>query len=359
MRHIFHVEDFLFNQGYPWVSIAFLQEVYNYLFHHERNIDISEKWDGSLGFVAGYDVANNFFVATKSAFNKTPKLCYTLNDIIYNHDDHDLQNKLSSLLRYLPCSDLEGKILQGDFLWAKEDLIPVINNERGYMFIPNVVEYHIADWQSSEIYIGVVFHTQYRDITFSDPKPYTAMLNNYDVWQPNKVLLAYKYIPNIVEITRLKEEIENFIYNRDVLQTLSVDPYRYLVTKFIHMMVQNGCHLPQTFKGREIVVNEFGLFVWSHYWNWVNEAKLDKTKMKRREELFTVYDYIFKNRKEIARIFELYSNLIQMKNLLMDCFENKHGVEGYVLYHKDMQYYSKMVDRNNFTRKNFEKYEKV
>ena len=62
------------------------------------------------------------FVASKSAFNKNPKINYTHEDIEKNHGHAPgLVSKLKAALDHLPKVTKPGKVYQGDFMYHKDD----------------------------------------------------------------------------------------------------------------------------------------------------------------------------------------------------------------------------------------------
>ena len=101
---------------------------------------ISLKIDGTPSIVWGTNPeSGNFFVGTKSVFNKIKKkINESIEDIERNHPDKDLQDKLKACFHNLPRTD---KIYQGDFIgfggddWYKPNTI-------GYLF-PHKINHNI------------------------------------------------------------------------------------------------------------------------------------------------------------------------------------------------------------------------
>ena len=101
---------------------------------------ISLKIDGTPSIVWGTNPeSGNFFVGTKSVFNKIKKkINESIEDIERNHPDKDLQDKLKACFHNLPRT---SKIYQGDFIgfggddWYKPNTI-------GYLF-PHKINHNI------------------------------------------------------------------------------------------------------------------------------------------------------------------------------------------------------------------------
>jgi len=76
--HLTHIEETIITDGAEGArnAINFLKEVGNMLSSNVRTgVNITTKWDGAPAIFCGIDPADGkFFVATKSVFNKNPKL---------------------------------------------------------------------------------------------------------------------------------------------------------------------------------------------------------------------------------------------------------------------------------------------
>ena len=108
----------------------------------------SLKMDGAPAVVWGTNPATgNFFVGTKSVFNKKKiKINETHDDIDRNHPDGDLASKLHACLDYLPDTD---QIYQGDFIGFGGD----------HTYQPNTLVYSFDEVIEHEIIIAP--HTVY------------------------------------------------------------------------------------------------------------------------------------------------------------------------------------------------------
>jgi hypothetical protein len=137
------------------------------------------KMDGSPSIVFGHHPENGkFFVATKSAWNKVPKLNYSFEDIQTNHGhDLDLCDKLDHCFTYLPKVCPEGCMFQGDLMFRKKD-VQYGNNQ--VWFTPNTITY--KTYQFSEAgnaivwaKLGICVHTEYIGSTWESLYAVPAM----------------------------------------------------------------------------------------------------------------------------------------------------------------------------------------
>ncbi len=125
------------------------------------------KWDGAPAIVCGKNPENGkFFVGSKSVFNKTPKINYTIADIRKNHQG-GVADKLAAALKHLKRLPITG-ILQGDMMFGPGDVkTKSIDGEPHYTFTPNTITYAIPvdsaeGKRIKNAKMGIVFHTTYK-----------------------------------------------------------------------------------------------------------------------------------------------------------------------------------------------------
>ena len=174
LTHLEHIEDLLIIDGKEGLktAIEFLKSNLDVL-HGSSNLTIQGKMDGAPAIIAGIDPENGkFFVATKSLFNKVPKINYTEEDIAANHEG-GVSDKLKIALAELPKLGIKG-IIQGDMLFDRSILKKEkINGEEYITFRPNTITYAVpADSElASKILrakIGMAWHTTYTGTSITD-----------------------------------------------------------------------------------------------------------------------------------------------------------------------------------------------
>ncbi len=171
LKHLSHLEELVFFQGIKGArkTIEVFEQGIEDIGKHKTKLTTSSKIDGAPSITAGWDpVSGNFFVGTKSLFNKEPKINFTPADIDANHGHAPgLVKKLKLGLKYLPSVIKKGQIVAGDFMFDSDDLkqekidgIDVIS------FQPNTITYAV-DTSSSIVNkikkakIGIIFHSTY------------------------------------------------------------------------------------------------------------------------------------------------------------------------------------------------------
>jgi hypothetical protein len=171
VTHLEHLEDLPLQRGNVGfvAALTLLDGMGNILRgKSESKITASVKWDGAPSiFVGFHPQTNQFFVSTKSIFNKVPKIAYNDHDVdVLFGESPGLAKKLKLAIRYLPQLNIRG-ILQGDFLYSKEELeTKNIDGETFLIFKPNTITYAIPKNSDSakkieDSVIGIAFHTRY------------------------------------------------------------------------------------------------------------------------------------------------------------------------------------------------------
>ena len=168
LKHLEHLEDEMLNYGVDgcMAAVSFLKELRKMMGHQESSGFMQTKWDGAPSVICGTDPATGqFFVGTKSVFNKTePKICYT-EEYVDGYYSGDLAEKLKFSLRYFSQLGING-VIQGDLLFTSDIKRETINGEQLYTFRPNTITYgipvsHDIGKKAGRAKIGVVFHTHY------------------------------------------------------------------------------------------------------------------------------------------------------------------------------------------------------
>lgn len=168
--HLEHLEDNIFNKGFPGAkeAIDYLYSLHEMLEGHSKGaVSMTTKWDGAPAVVAGRDPATGkFFVGTKGVFAKNPKLNFTVADIKANHPAEGLQEKLIVALKNL--SKLNwNTVVQGDMLFTRSDLKEQTIDGVDYItFQPNTIVYAVPKnsdlaRQIMTAEMGIVWHTEY------------------------------------------------------------------------------------------------------------------------------------------------------------------------------------------------------
>ncbi len=131
--------------------------------------ELTIKIDGSPSIIIA-NLGGDFWVGTKSVFNKNPKINRTEADIEYNHGHAPgLVEKLQYALKYCRDLGIDG-VVQGDFLYTRPDLRrAAIQGNRMIVFTPNTITYAVPEGtplgeRVAASQMGIVFHTYYTGV---------------------------------------------------------------------------------------------------------------------------------------------------------------------------------------------------
>ena len=168
LSHLEHPEDHVINAGSEGAhhSVRTLVGVHHAILGHKTPVKVTTKYDGAPSLIFGHHPeTKKFFVASKSAFNKTPKINYSHEDVDRNHGHAPgLADKLKTALTHLPKVTPHGRVFQGDVMYTKHD---VESDETHHHFKPNTIKYSVKknSEQGRKIgkaHIGVAVHTEYK-----------------------------------------------------------------------------------------------------------------------------------------------------------------------------------------------------
>lgn len=174
LTHLDHPEDNAITRGKAGFEHAFnaLKDVHKAIQGKEHTSKISTKLDGSPSVVFGHNPDNHqFFVASKSAFNKNPKVNYTHEDIDRNHGHSPgLANKLHQALNHLPKVAPRVGVYQGDFMHSHDEMQ---HTDHKLSFKPNTITYSLnkrspEGKKAANSKIGMAVHTKYEGSSFEN-----------------------------------------------------------------------------------------------------------------------------------------------------------------------------------------------
>jgi hypothetical protein len=184
LTHLEHAEDHVIHGGMEGFAHAYhnLEDVKEQINGKKNKTKIATKYDGAPSIVFGHHPETGaFFVSTKSAFNKDPKLNYTPEDIEKNHGHAPgLVQKLKHALEHLPKVTPKTGVYQGDVMHSgiQSKTNPhgdVVNEGGKYHFKPNTLTYSTPHSSAEGKKLagskfGVAVHTAYEGNTLEGMK---------------------------------------------------------------------------------------------------------------------------------------------------------------------------------------------
>ena len=385
--HMEHLEDSILNLGVNGTrdAINFLRSLRDMLAGTAKSrVNVTVKWDGAPAIFAGIDPTDKkFFVAKKGIFNKNPKV-YKTNADIDADTSGDLNTKLKLALAELPKLGIKG-VVQGDFLYAKEDLKVVdIEGEPHITFHPNTIVYAVP--KNSELgkeilgsKLGVVWHTTYRGSRFEEMSASfgeeiaSGLKKSKSVWSVDAV---YKDVSGTANFTAAETAQVTAILSQagkkfnsikaDTLNGVALNPDTLQKVKtFVNSKIRQGERIknPKRF-AKELVeyINDF-------YQKDADKKKTAAGKSSTFAKRDATLEY-FKRTPEsqIVAMFELYNLIIDAKLMIISKLDKAKRIgtflktadgyevteqEGFVAIDHMGKNAVKLVDRLGFSKANF------
>jgi hypothetical protein len=371
IKHLTHVEDRPLQKGEKGTKHAMksLMAAADHIKKGKKTSELTTKYDGSPAIVYGHHPENGkFFVASKSAFNKTPKVNYTPADIDKNHGHAPgLVSKLKDALKHLPKIAPKEGVYQGDMMFSGND-----KNKKasGTSFNPNpsgLTYTAIGDHKKAvdKAKIGVVTHLSYsgenaKSLNASHEVNHLKFTKHPDVFSIDPRMDTSK-------VHFGKDQEKEF--NKHIKMAQSIHDTHgddmYAGTKAHHGVAG---HL-ETYMNHTVRTGEEPNH--QNFKNWletkknkdIEKLKTEKNRTSKQAELKDELGKIERNKKHYNNLFKMHGHLQSAKNVLIDVmnqnqeFEHKHGgepanPEGYVFHHDNES--DKFVNRAEFSRRNFE-----
>ena len=381
--HLEHLEDEIINNGTQGAktSIEFLKSIKKMLQGGKGGSNVSVKWDGAPAIFAGTNPENGrFFVGTKSIFNATPKINYTVSDISRNHGGA-LADKLAVALKYLPSLGIRG-VLQGDLLFTDDKKSAVVGGEKSIVFTPNTITYAVPT-TSVDMYnriraakIGIIFHTSYKGKTMKGLKAsfgasVGGLKSNKNVFFDDA---RYKQSED-PGLTKAEEKrfdailrmAEGSIYKAGAfIDKIKKDSgplsLGVQLKTFFNTYIRSGTKITNA----KALTNNFEVFFRDRIQKEIRDKKTDKAKQKYKEILEAGMKILRPNRQGLYFAIASYITLQTAKSMLLSKLNNIQSIgsfmrtstgykatnpEGYVAINKGSAV--KLVDRLVFSRANF------
>ncbi len=386
--HLEHLEDEIINNGLSGAKTAVrflnsLRDMLNGVGKGSTNVTV--KWDGAPAVFAGINPENGkFFVATKSLFNKVPKINYTNEDIRTNHGSGGPADKLKLALKHLPKLGMKG-IFQGDIMFTKEDLAEeVVDGVKSVVFTPNTITYAVpADSKLASTIrkasIGVVWHTSYSGKTIADLSASfgvdsSKFTTTKSVWSEDAGVKNVSSVAGLTKadtksltakINMIKGAIKKTGRFFDVLKReqtiLSLGGQLKI---FFNSKIRAGTKL----SGVDKLVKEFDKYYIDRMTKEIADRKTDKGKAKYKKILKDSSKELKNYKNEIYFAFATYLAIKEAKLIVVSQLNKIQGIgtflktgdgfkvtapEGFVAINAKSGKAVKLVDRLEFSHANF------
>ena len=384
LKHLEHLEDEMLNYGIDgcMAAVSFLKELKKMLGHQESSGFMQTKWDGAPSVICGTDPATGqFFVGTKSVFNKTePKICYT-EEYVDGYYSGDLAEKLKFSLRYFKDLGIKG-VIQGDLLFTSDIKKETIDGEQLYTFRPNTITYgipvdHPIGKAAGRAKIGVVFHTHYTGDVLGEMQAKAGA----DVDGSQDVLVVKNDTPmnrvgfsktEMAQFDRYIQKIERMCQIcGDFLDELvgasgSTGDAKFHISTYLKQFFNNEIKNARSIGNIDEALYDLANFYHAKMSKELAKIKTAANLTKKRNLVYQSENYLVDNVYKFKAMLTLYKELQAVKQMVIDKLDHLEEFrtfvqtdkgykvttpEGYVL-HKDGSMI-KFVNRLEFAYNNF------
>jgi len=332
LKHITHAEDRPLQEGSKGFLHTYnaLMQAHNHIKSGSNSSALTMKYDGSPSVVFGHHPeTGKFFVASKSAFNKNPKLNYNHRDILKNHGHAPgLMEKLHAALNHLKKIAPKTGVYQGDLMFTDED--KKHDKRGGVSFTPNTITYTARGDEAEKIArakLGVVVHTQYHGDTVkemkSDSHPDTHNFAQHpDVWM-RSANLNTKHVhysdedQKAFESALTKAKHIHDKYGKEMYA--ATKPHQGVgghLESYINSTVRSG-EKPSSEGLKE--------FIASKYQKKIKDLKTPAAQGRKQAELQQHHSYIDKNKKHYDHLLKMHGYLQEAKNKLVSVLNQHEG----------------------------------
>ncbi len=374
LKHLDHVEDLPIRHGREGFEHAHktLLATHDHLTGKKpEKFNITTKYDGSPSIVFGHHpTTGKFFVGSKSVFNKNAKINHSHEDIEKNHAKAPgLVTKLKHAFDHLKDNIPKKGVYQGDLMYSGDD---VKKSGSHLKFQPNTMEYGVnkdtpEGRRVADSKMGMVVHTEYKGNGIEDMKasfnPDTSKFNHkgpVNFIDP-KVSPHVKYTP---------EQEKEFTSNLFKARQLSTEIHKskvYDLAKDQEPLLL-GYANDSVKQGKPVSTSGYMAFINNRYKKAMEDLKSSGGKEKKQLEIDSLLKTVADNKNGYDKLFDLHKTMAAAKKPLVDALSSHSHLktsiggketkpEGFVATHSGIP--SKLVDRDEFSRANFDWNEKA
>jgi hypothetical protein len=327
---------------------------------------VSVKWDGAPAIIAGINPEDGqFFVSTKSAFTKTPKIARTPEET--SQFKEAVGDKLTAALKYLSRINMDG-VYQGDLMFTSSmKKLQVIDNVEYITFRPNTILYAVPresplGQKIERANFGIVFHTKYIGDTFesmnSEPIQSVSFLKSSDVWWITAAMP--KDASGKINFTTQEASMvhNNLSQVGKLFNKLSQDFYKGLKETNLDVAIERTIN---SFIKRGSFIEDLEHFIAAL------KEMLPVALSGKRARMSL--EFIQNNRDKIIALMTIYKLLYDTKIIFLNKFNSLESSvrsfsqdaegykatnpEGFVVVDLIEGHMTKLVDRLNFSKQNF------
>ena len=339
-KHLTHLEELILTDKMDGAvrAINYLEALTEVLDSNTpRAVNSTVKYDGAPAVVLGKDPRGNFFIGSKSVFNKIPKANYSIEDIKRNHAEAPgLVDKLVKTFIHFKDVNFDS-VYQGDFLFDEQiKEVQDIDGVAHVIFKPNTIVYAVPveSEEGQKIVnseIGVVFHTEYNvtldeegymrfstkkfgvDVTNLDPGPNVYVKDAFFENDAGYITLTEEETSYVNElINTAKQNLQNLDFDK-----LS-DKLLASLNTYINTEIRTGEFLTNT----DASFQQFVQWFTARLDKQIDKLKSDAGKAKANQAKGQLLALIQDASRDIYGVFEFQKAIKQCKDIFIQKYNN-------------------------------------
>ena len=388
LKHIHHAEDRPLMHGHAGFEHAHaaLMKAHAHMTGGAKSSNLTMKYDGSPSIVFGHHPKNGkFFVATKSAFNKNPKINHTEKDIEKNHGHAPgLVKTLKHALKHLPKVTPKTGVYQGDIMHhadskslhegvisSYESMIYEAKAGGKVSFTPNTITYTAHGKEADKIKrskVGVVVHSKYS----GDMKHATPHVD-HENFKEHPDVHVHGAEHDTSKVKHSPESEKKFQTHmaaaKEIHDTHGHKMYDSVHPKHSGEAGHLSTYINKTVRHDEVPsVKGFKEHLKDIHEKQAAKVKTEKAKSEKTGEGAKQIAHVEKHKAHYGHLFSMHHHLAQAKNALVGSLESHEGhyqhsiagkkskPEGFVVHHDNQP--TKLVNRAEFAKQNLLKVRK-
>jgi hypothetical protein len=380
LKHIHHAEDRPLMHGHAGFEHAHaaLMKAHANMTSGAKSSNLTMKYDGSPSIVFGHHPKNGkFFVATKSAFNKNPKINHTEKDIDKNHGHAPgLATTLKHALKHLPKVTPKTGVYQGDLMHhtdtkvLKEEYLFEAEKNK-VSFTPNTITYTAHGKEADKIKrskVGVVVHSKYSaDMKSASPHVDHGNFKEH----PDVHIHGAEHDTSKVKHSAANETgfQKHMAAAKEIHDTHGHKMYDAIHSSYSGEHGHLSTYINKTVRHDEVPsVKGFKEHIKDVHEKQASKVKTEKAKSEKTGEGAKQINHVEKHKAHYGNLLTMHHHLAQAKNHLVNSLETHEGnyqhhisgkkskPEGFVVHHDNQP--TKLVNRPEFAKQNLLKVRK-
>lgn len=385
LKHLTHLEDLMLDDGAAGLAFAIdVLDQFGHMLEHggvPRSLNVTTKWDGAPSVVFGPDPADGrFFVATKAAFSKNPKLMKSHEQIAKTYGDGGVADKLHACFAELQALHPK-QILQGDLLFTDDVKTQTIEGKAFLTFRPNTILYAVEQTshlgqQIARAHLGIVVHTMYQGSDKTIESYHSAPISPSvfaSLGKTARVVMvdaAFDDLSGTVTFTTEEQSDFNLAMshihalrghvNAAIYHAITMEPLHALIQMFINQRVREN-------RVNASTITELMEFIAARREKEAGGRSSEKGKQEQLSKFNAVMTQVRENARGYLNWFQLHQAIMNAKTLIVrklgqvskvqtfvptDNGFRVTGPEGFVATSHEGRMV-KLVDRLEFSRMNF------